>query len=436
MDDFLSQIKDNLDRRPAPDFNEANWKKLERQLDRNAAERSSAGEWWKIGGLLLLLLSLSANAILYHQLQDIERGIEQLGNQQSRPVVSTDTVYRTAFSYRADTVYKTQYVYYGDAGERQAQSQVLPTTIIGPAWYAMRRETMNQGRSALPADIDLHSYSLLNSPLAFSNPLHRLRSLQAASVQPELTGATSQEDISPVMPEMLTERLPMESPKPLSHPVEKEQMNPLPVGPYRPDVPWSAHFRPTGFRLGLSLGTTFPLGPRTGMENNYLLGLQGDIILPHQLSLWGAINYLNGQYATDLAEEVPPVDPPSDDFVFSNAQFRQGTLEYFAGLQYQLFPGRSWRADLGLGWGAVQGLPYEINYEFVHRTEPIELLLPTDAPRQELYSGFLLFRLGVAFPVSDHLQWTTAFRYRYYYGERDVAVPRQIGVQSGLQYKF
>ena len=64
-DDFFKSLKENLENRPEPAFQEGAWKAMEKQLvESKEVEKTSAwtGKWW-LPLLLLLLLSIAIFAL-------------------------------------------------------------------------------------------------------------------------------------------------------------------------------------------------------------------------------------------------------------------------------------------------------------------------------------------------------------------------------------
>ena len=140
--------------------------------------------------------------------------------------------------------------------------------------------------------------------------------------------------------------------------------------------------KPKGFQLGLQTGWSIPFHSKLATIDGNLLDLQATIPFSEQLSIWLSASILKLQYTVDRMDEnlgIPILTPPSDDFVFSQVEAPQLSMQYAVGMQYIINPRQKWRSYIGFGMATTTLLPYELNYEFENPILGIDAVLQQDA---------------------------------------------------------
>ena len=163
--------------------------------------------------------------------------------------------------------------------------------------------------------------------------------------------------------------------------------------------------RPKDYSLGISAGLLFPFGDGLSHPSGFKWGLTGALFFSPNISLWADAHYAQISYNVDKMSDaigVPIVPPPSSQFNFNRAIIKQPTIQYMAGIRYRFDSPKRWQPYIGLGFGAVTLLPYEVAYEF--KNSPLGTVWDVDlkVKRQGTQWGFLLFDAGFEKRLSKH----------------------------------
>ena len=98
MDNFFDEIKDNLENRPQPEFEESAWLAMQNKMqEEDHPQRRAAGWWWLSWFVIPLLLS---NGWMYVQMEKTEVLLHKMELQR-------DTIYKTQIIYQTDTIYQS-----------------------------------------------------------------------------------------------------------------------------------------------------------------------------------------------------------------------------------------------------------------------------------------------------------------------------------------
>jgi hypothetical protein len=103
MDIFFKQLRDNLNSRPEPDFEENDWRDLEKRLEPAKTKRSVLPVFWKWVAAPVLLCSLGTNWLLFRQLTVEKQAFFALERHR-------DTIYLNRVETHIDTIYRTKTV--------------------------------------------------------------------------------------------------------------------------------------------------------------------------------------------------------------------------------------------------------------------------------------------------------------------------------------
>lgn len=397
MEDFFKQFRDNLERRPQPAFEERDWQGLEKRLDQQGEKRPAGLAWWWLAWPLLLL-SLGANVLLYSELKATRQQI-------AAPETRRDTVFLTQTIFRTDTIYQTSTV---------RSVQLFPPRLVFS-----------------PSTTDVHDK--IETP---SQATHLVKTPSAANNQNQLLKN------SPTASEIL----PCSILSPLPSTVRRQPgtVSEIPVEPtvskHKKTLQQHLYvMRPKGFRLGIVGGWAYPFSKGLESPGGYSAGLEANIEFSPNLRMWAGATYSKVGFVADRMDAaigIPPVAPPSDDFVFVEAEAPQPSFEYGVGMQYLFNVSRKFKPFLGVGYGAVSLLPYEVAYDFENQLLDIEWSFEKNVSRSEFLANLLLLRAGFEYEMSKKWHWQVRATYRNQLGETGFQTPDVLGIQVGLMRRF
>jgi hypothetical protein len=195
--------------------------------------------------------------------------------------------------------------------------------------------------------------------------------------------------------------------------------------------------RPKDFSVGLSGGRLFPFAQGLNKVSGWSLGMEASVGLSPQFRLWAEGTYQKTGFLSTLMDDalgIPFVMPPSDDFIFVNAETQQPILQFGLGMQYRFNPNGIWQPFVGLGYGAVTILPYQVAYEFNNQQLNVQWDFDQTVNRHDLLPNFLLLRAGIERPLTKRLDCNVMLTYRNNFGNSSFSAPPNLGLQMGLRF--
>lgn len=401
MEDFFKQFRDNLERRPPPSFEERDWQDLNKRLGQEDKKRPVILTWRSLA-LPLLLLSLGANVLLYGELsilrqRDVAFEMRRDTVFQTNVVLKTDTIFRTRF-VRDETVPPSAFNTFAKSD--------LPTPVFSPGVYDASRQ---YDASSPVSQMKKPDVGLAENPvILFESPA----SLPHRSPYPVPTP-------QPSLPEIPVEPASSKQKKTIQHHLYA--------------------MRPKGFHLGAAGGWAHSFSEGLDGQGGFSAGLESAVEFSPALRMWmGATFYKTGITANRMNEAVgiPVVVPPADDFTFVEAEAKQPSLEYGIGMQYMFSAASRFRPFLGVGYGAVALLPYEVVYDFENQHLGIEWSFEKNVSRSEFLASHLLLRAGFEYEMSRYWYWQLRATYRTHLDDADFQSPDILGFQAGLMRRF
>ncbi|MFN0216620.1 MAG: outer membrane beta-barrel protein [Saprospiraceae bacterium] len=397
MEDLFKQFRDNLENRPEPKFEEQDWRDMQARLKRDARTGTTAFTWWWMAVPFMLLLT-GSNAFFFWQWK---KAVKQVSNLEFRH----DTVFHTRIVYTTDTVYRTRVI-----RERVVDYQ----------------NTYTPGRS-----------NLLFGANEFSVSEKKKGLIDNLISKGELTEANQ-----PIQQDLRL--LPIDAIHRVNYP-----KNNLYLAYYSPTIPpkkykrsFADHLytaRPKGYQVGLSGGFAHPYGRGVDFKSGYSIGGHGAIEFSPSLRLWADAAYFKTLFFTDrMGDEigVPMVAAPSSEYLFLKAEVPQPFFQYSLGMQYLFYSKHKLKPFVGLGFGAISLLPYDVTYEFENTTLGVEWNLDQEIHRQGLITNFLVLPVGLEYGLSKHWNAQVQATYRYNWKETGIRSPDMFGIQGGLNYRF
>ena len=426
MDNFFKQFQDNLENRPQPPFEEKDWLALEKQLPPQHRKRPlSTLLFWTLAPLLLL--SLGANWFFYHKMKNTEQQMALFNNgietvKSKTIVLQTDTIYKFQTIIERDTIYKTRIL-------RETVVTYLPYT---PDNF-QKNNTVNTPLNSIN--------NTVNTPLNSIDTTENIVNEQLKNNAFSVNLKDHSNDNSLIFKEL--EKL---NTIPMSPLKLKKQDKLLALGNF--PIIKNEHktlgqrlevLRPKDYSLGVSAGLSFPFGDGLSQSSGYSVGLNGAMFFSPNISIWADAQYLQLSYKVDKMSDaigVPIVPPPSSLFNFNRAIIKQPTIQYIVGLRYRFDSPKRWQPYLGVGFGAVTSLPYEVGYEFKNNSLGTVWDVDLKVQKKGTQWGFLLFDAGFEKRLSKQYRWKIGADYRVNLSANGLQSQRILGIKSGISFDF
>ncbi len=411
MEDFFKEIKDNLEGRPEPPFEENAWKGMEKKLDGQPEKRRTAFAWWWLA-LPLLGLSLLSNMLVFNELQKSNAKIATLELRR-------DSVFQTNVVYRTDTIYQTRIV-------RETVREYLPSVFASSplgrpsaTYFGQMPPTASQsGSGSLQA-----GQPLSEGQMAPTNPALDSADAALALRDMELEGIKNlglkRLRVRGSVPQVYA----VTSPPPVHKPGFGQRV--------------AESFKHT--EVGLAGGLNLPVAKGLKRLTSLSGSLQIAVPISQRLRLWTDISIQNLRYESNRISDdigVPYLESPLPGFNFINAEVLKKSRQLAFGLQYfWLKKGKS-KPYIGLGYGLEDVLPHNISYDFrnedteLERTETVDFLGDGPMPR------FLMFRAGLEREIYKNWYWDMAASYRSNLKANDLHSPNVLNISTGLRYHF
>ena len=430
MDNFFKQFKDNLDNQPEPVFEEHDWLSLKRKLtDKSDKRPLSSLLLWLLAPLFLM--SLGTNGFQYNQLKNTQQKMTLLENRfdsvsHNTVVFQSDTIFKIKTIYERDTVFKTKILH--------------ETEIVYVPFY---KDSLNMVTLLKNSSDDFKTSDELKQPypkealntFAFlKNSSGDLKSPDELKLHEVLSNKTlnfkTLENLKTLQPPLLKLKKPND--------LLNLDLKPIVLIPKKTWKERLESLRPKDFSGGISAGLAYPMSDISSKPSGYAFGLQGAVSFSPNLSLWADAHYMQLSYKTDRMNDaigIPVIPPPSNDFSFNLVTVSQPSLQYMAGLRYHFDSKKRLQPYLGLGYGAVTLLPYEVDYEFKNGSLGTVWEITQKINKQVTQWGFLLFDVGFEKRIAQHYRWQIGANYRLKLSNSAQSY-RLFGLKTGIFYDF
>ena len=412
MDNFFKQFQDNLENRLEPPFEEKDWMALEKRLPPQK-EKYPLSMWLLWGLAPLLLSSLAVNWFFYHQIKNTELEVTALNSRfetiNSKTIVmQTDTIYKIQTNIERDTIYKTRIL-------RETVVSYLPPTFEGFQKNNLINPPINATQNIVDLQLKNNAFPLnlkdnSNDNTLIFNSFEKLNSIPIAPLKIKKQNQLLALGNFPIIKnehKMLSQRLEM--------------------------------LRPKDYSLGISAGLLFPFGDGLSRPSGFKWGLSSALFFSPNVSLWADAHYAQMSYQVDKMSDaigVPVIPQPDRTYSFNRAIIKQPTIQYMAGIRYRFDSPKRWQSYIGLGFGAVTSLPYEVGYEFKNNSLGTVLDIDRIVKRHETQWGFLLFDVGFEKQLSKQYRWQIGADYRVKLTTSDLQRHKLLGIKSSIMYNF
>ncbi len=444
MEDFFKQFRDNLEQRPEPKFEARDWQDMQARLERDGPKRPAAFAWWWMAVPFMLLLT-GSNAFFFWQWKKTEQQVSSLELRH-------DTVFHTRVVYTTDTIFRTRVI-----RERVVEYQTTyapgRTDLLAGAnelGVSKKWKSLNYNKLAVVENTSAGQKGKVDPQHVTAQDLGTAKNYTATQNQKSGNGDLT---TIPTNGERTVEDQPTEqniTPLPIAgiHEVKLPEKTldltycnaSIPARKYKKS--FADHLytaRPKGYQVGISSGLAYPFGRGVDFKSGYSIGARGALEFSPNLRLWVDAAYFKTLFLTDRMDDgrgVPPVAPPSTDYVFLQAEVPQPFVQYAAGMQYLFRSKHRLKPFVGLGLGAISLLTYDVVYEFQNPTLGTEWNLDVPIHQKGLISNFLLLPVGLEYGFSKHWNAQMQATYRYNWKETGVRSPNMLGIQGGLNYRF
>ena len=432
MDNFFDDLKNNLENRPQPEFEESSWLAMQQKMhpEEKKSSKGFAGWWWM--ALLAIPLVIS-NGWMYLQMEKAEALLEKIEIQR-------DTIFKTQIIYQTDTIYQTQIIHEPIANQTLNPSNThINKTIHLPKPF-FNKNTFNE-----PFVFGKNKNS---NHLLFQNTpslSHRNSNLDARmqnnpfSTSDDFSSTTQVAINFIALPSLVTEQL--------SKDIEAIQLLDIEqLAEVKTASLWrkrlqklSNTFRPKDFHLGLSGGLVYPLNQNLKKRDGGAIGLTGSVIFSKNLRLWMDVSFLSLHLkADDLQDDnfgIPAIPLPNDDYTFEEASADQPLYQFGVGIQYVFNTKKRLRPYLGLGYSSTALQPYEVEYEYEDLLGE-EIIIPRDYSTKGLINNLWIANAGLEYHFGKKWYGQIEGYYRASWENEGNLTPNILGSNIRLMYKF
>ena len=422
MKDSFDQFRKNLENRPEPAFRDGDWKDLETRLDQHGSKGVGFAWWWV--ALPLFALLLSSNIYFLNQLKNANKNYTKVE-------IQTDTVYQTRVIYTTDTIFQSHVIH-----ETSVEYINNPSFSYYSKYLTQvansRSIGNNEGIAGILYSDDFNTVPLWNSSVVLSKYAKLKQDNELNETDPEERYAILNREIDFL--DSKPSGFLSDPPYPLlklEEPVITEKRRTL--------VQQAYMMRPKSASLGLNGGSVFTLAKGIQSKGGYSVGIEGNIIFSKNLRMWVEASFVRSKFDSERMDEalgVPIVENPADNYKFEKAEVPQPTLQYSAGLQYLFNTNTKWKPMLGLGYGAVSTLSYELLYEFHNEIDNLDWSFDQHVERMDLRADFLFLRAGLERKLDNHWNWNILGTYRTQFDNSKSKQLQTLGFQTGLSYRF
>ncbi len=400
MKDFLKKLKERLENRPAPPFEEADWLALERRLDAASQTKKRPAAAWFF--LPLFLASLGGNVFLFQKLKNPAAKTASADLSASHDTIY---IYTSRIEQRTDTIFKTRVV----------QQPVFLSQNFAAADLKTDSFSFQKNQNAAAADLKTGGFSFQKNQNTAATDLK-----------------TDKIDFEKIPTLPLAPLILDDFPK-----ISGTATPPYHFKKRRSFQQTVYAFRPKSVRFGAAGGWTIPISSGVENRNGYSLGGEMQVGFSPSLRFWADANYFQWQFVADRMDEtlgIPKVAPPSDDFQFKKADAVQPSLHFSMGLEYVFRAEKSFRPFLGIGLGAAKRFSYNVDYEFLDPATGIEWNFDQTVGSPATLSNFFVGRAGAVRSLPRGWEISARFDFRQPLGGGQI--PAVFGVQTGVFKKF
>lgn len=435
MDNFFDDLKNNLEQRPEPEFEESAWLSMKEKLQPNKNQRKAIGWWWLSWLILPLIMS---NGWMYLQLKNANQLAED--SQNSIVEIRRDTIFTSQTIYIRDTVYKNNstIIYKNNPTENFQIAQNLSSYFSTSKNSFFKKNIFNNSPNNEVSFQNHNYFSLLNNPYLSS------RSNSSNPNNPDLIESINNSDIkknkilntlniNPLAIELINKNnfLPLE--------LDLEEVSIFNKNKKRKR--WGQitnAMRPKSFSLGIGGGYLYPTNENISNKEGYDLAIQGSISFSKKLRMWFEASYLRlhlEEVNLNNKFGIPNIPLPNDDYTFEKASTDYPLLQYGVGMKYLFNTKKRIRPFIGIGFGVANVQPYEVEYEYLDLAGN-EVIIPRDFSSQGKQSNQWIINSGLEYQFGKRWLGQIEGFYRANWETENYNTPNILGLKTRLIYIF
>ena len=431
MDNFFDDLKNNLDHRPEPEFEESAWLAMQEKMQPQKEPKRYVDAWW-LSWLLLPLIF--ASSYFYFQMEKAETTINEMKVQILR-----DTIYTTRTIFVRDTIFQNDPTIVSESTNSSAQFiSSNPLTPFSQSPFFNKNYSTNN--FAYFNNISSADAGVLNSP----NPSWLLATRINSNVDSnnESSSDDTKETFSSNLKVALLSSLEIGLVEPNQQfPIELNLQEVVILKKNNWRKRWvqiTNTMRPKSFHLGFGVGYIYPTNENLSNRSGYALNLQGVVGFNKNLRMWLDFSYQQLHLEADNLEEefgIPNIPLPNDDYTFEKATTDQPLLQYSVGMQYLFNTNKKVRPYLGIGFSIISPQPYEVEYEYEDLAEN-EIIIPKDYSTQGIQSNQWILNAGMEYQFGKKWSGQLEGFYRASWEGENNITPNILGINTRLLYKF
>lgn len=466
MDDFFTEFKDNLNKRPEPEFDENAWEAMAKKLDRQEEQPKAAIFWWWLL-VPFLLLSLFFNGWLWATMKT--DGAQQNLTHE----IHIDTIYHTKVIYKTDTIVQNTTIIErvpvgvfdatmvpAKGGQLTTNSSIdlfnETTKIAWPSFFIDEEsngttEFLTLSSSLISTGFSRHHLNNNYKETSIISSIGNTgttSSILGSSVQKKRNNEQINAKTTKPEPEISSSLLSYLDllPKQLFSLLNHHQnyaltdIEPIVFKEKRTDKNLSYFFKPKDAQVGANAAWVNPFSNDFVEGDGSAVGLTAMLNFSTPLRLWASFNYYQASYKSyRMADEldIPLLAAPSDEDDFKYAEIKHKSVAYTIGLDYVFRKHQQLKPIIGGGYGIVHFLPQELYYEFENRNTGFETKVET--PRllsKNQFNNLFTFQAGIEYNFWKQWNLQLMASYRTQLGAADLQVPEIFALRAGLFYQF
>lgn len=435
---FFELLKDKMAAfRPSEKHRGDDWDALGARLNAALPQQPQGKRQALVLPLLLLAALLSSNAMWWQSSRSDQASLTRLEAQigDLKASISALGTAPGSLQYKVlhDTLWRTVYVRSNEMGYKQSVRNEKSGIAITMA---------SQDDSFHTSDVPIFS-PIRDNQFEGKAPTYSEK-VSNAIIDEKLSNAIPDSilGISDLTPLEISEIALIDIPKPEIHLPKSliilTQQEEKPTEPFSKKL--TEALRPKFFKLGGNIGLIYPNSARAMHEGGFSYGLLAQIGLSRNWSFTAAYNMQQFHYkAHDRAAILGMPELPTPDHgqhILEIDVAGQKTQQFNFGLRYTLSKPGKLRPFIGLGWGGLALMPYDLEYEIqeeIHGT--IQKAVFSISERTRLRNIFS-FGTGLQIPLSPRFDLALEGYYFRQWKKPSGIAPDFFGVQGGVQWLF
>ena len=436
MDNFFDDIKNNLNNRPEPQFEESDWIAMQKKMQKTPKSTSVWSYWW-IG--LLLLPFLFGSGYLFLQVEQNKKIIEEMKTH-----VQVDTIYTTRTIYVRDTIYRntSQPIAQSNINETKSPFKLSnPNTIFNNSYLNNRFKNNIFTKSK-----NISRFKTSNS-LSYSLATHIQQNTKSTKEkeQSAFEKLVRKESNIGIEEKIVLTSLSSQGIDYLEYEGLKLTGSDLQLMDIKYRDGWRKRWhqianslRPKSFHLGLGGGFLYPYSEELNEESGLALNLQSMIGFNENLRMWVDFSLQRLKYESENQNGdfgIVNIPSPNIDYTFEKAVATYPMLQSSIGMQYLFNLNSKLHPYFGIGVSALIPLDYEVSYEY-DDSNGNEVVLPREFSSSSTRTNYWLVNGGLEYQFRKNWRAQIEAMYRANWEGDDVFTPNTFGLNTRLMYKF